>query len=80
MRIYLRDRIKFELVSKGTGLEFLDVKVHLNNGYLVPEIHSKETDLHEYLNPDSVHPPSVVKNNPYSVALRVHRNCSDSCL
>ena len=73
----LRDKIKFELVSKGTRLEFLDVKVHLNNGYLVPEIHSKETDSHEYLNPDSVHPPAVVKNNPYSVALRVRRNCSD---
>ena len=57
--ILMRDKIKFELVSKGTGLEFLGVKVHLNNGYLVPEIHSKETDSHEYLNPDSVHPPSV---------------------
>ena len=64
----LRDKIKFELASKRTGLEFLDAKVHLNNGYLVPEIYSKETDSHEYLNPNSVHPPSVVKNNLYSVA------------
>ena len=77
MRIYLEIKSNFELVFKGTGLEFLDVKVHLNNGYLVAEIHSKETDSHEYLNPDSVHPPSVVKNNPYSVALRVCRSCSD---
>ena len=74
----LRDKIKFELVSKRTGLEFLDVKMHLNNGYLVPEIYSKETTAsHEYLNPNSVHPPLVVRNNPYSVALRVQRNCWD---
>ena len=53
------------------------VSDYLNNGYLVPEIHSEETDSHEYLNPDPAHPPSVVKNNLYSVALRVRRNCSD---
>ena len=73
----LRDKIKFELVFKETGLEFLDVKVHLNIGYLVPEIYFTETDSHEYLNPNSVHPPSVVKNNQYFAALRVRRNCSD---
>ena len=73
----LKDKIKFEPVTKDTGLEFLDVKVHLKNGYLIPEIYSKETDSHEYLNPNSAHPLSVTKNNPYSVALRVRRNCSD---
>ena len=35
------------------------------------------TDSHEYLDPKSSHPPNVVKNIPYSVALRVRRNCSD---
>ena len=34
-------------------------------------------DSHEYLNPKSSHPPNVVKNIPYSVALRVRRNFSD---
>ena len=34
-------------------------------------------DSHKYLNPNSAHPLSVTKNNPYSVALRVCRNCSD---
>ena len=29
---------------------FLDVRVHLRGGYLIPEIHSKPTDSHEYLN------------------------------
>ena len=44
---------------------------------MIPEIYSKGTDSHEYLNPNSTHPLSVTKNNPYSVALRVRRNCSD---
>ena len=39
----------------------------------------KPTDSHEYLNPDSAHPPVVAKSNPYRVALRVWRNCSDRC-
>ena len=73
----LKDKIRFQPVVKESRLEFLDVKVHLRNGYLTPEIHSKETDLHEYLHPTSAHPPTVSGSNPYSVALRVRRNCSD---
>ena len=73
----LKDKIKFEPVIKETGLEFLDLKVHLKNGYLIPEINSNETDSHEYLNPNSIHPLSVTKSNPYSVALKVRWNCSD---
>ena len=62
-------------------LVFLGTKVHLKNGYLVPEVYSKPTDSHEYLNPKSCHPPQVTLNPalniPYSVTLRVRRNCSD---
>ena len=58
-------------------LVFLDTKVHLKNGYLVPEIYSKPTDSYEYLNPKSCHPPQVTLNIPYSVALRVRRKCSN---
>ena len=58
-------------------LEFLDTKVHLKSGYLIPEVYSRPTDLHEYLNPKSCHPPQVTRNNTYSVVLRVRRNCSD---
>ena len=58
-------------------LVFLYTKVHLREGYLIPEIYSKATDSHEYLHPKSCHPPQVGKNNPYSVALRVRRDRSD---
>ena len=57
----LKDKIKFETVTKETVLEFLDGKVHLKNGYLIPEIYSKETDSHEYLNPNSTHPCQLPK-------------------
>ena len=73
----LKDKIKFEEESSGHELVFLDIKVHLIDGYLVPEIYSKPTDSHEYLNPDSAHSPVVANGNPYAVAPRVWRNCSD---
>ena len=60
-----------------TDMIFLDTKVHLREGFLIPEIYSKPTDSHEYLNPASAHPPIITENIPYSVALRVRRNCSD---
>ena len=73
----LKDKIRFQPVVKESGLEFLDVKVDLRNDYLTLEIYSKETDSHEYLHPTSAHQSTVSGNNPYSVALRVRRNCSD---
>ena len=71
----LKDKIKFQPVVKESRLEFLDVKVHLRNDYLPPEIYSKETDSHDYLHPTSAHPPTVSRINPHSVPLKVRRNC-----
>ena len=73
----LLGKIKFEPEYSEKHLDFLDVRVHLRGRYLIPEIHLKPTDSHEYLNPLSLRPPQVAKNNPYSVALRIERNCSD---
>ena len=73
----LQNKINFTMEASKHGLVFLDTKVHLKDGYLIPEIYSKPTDSHEYLNPKSCHPPQVAENNPCSVALRVRRNCSD---
>ena len=61
----LRDDIKFTVESSGSQLVFLDTKVHLKEGFLVPEIYSKPMDSHEYLNPTSAHPfPASVKKQP----------------
>ena len=73
----LKGKIKFTLEHSESELVFLDTKVHLKYGFLIPEIYSNPTDSYEYLNPKSSHPPNVAKNIPYSVALRVRRNRSD---
>ena len=73
----LENKIKFTRETSKNELVFLDTKVHLKDGFLISEIYSKPTDSHEYLNPRSCHPTQVTRNNPYSVALRVRRNCSD---
>ena len=73
----LLGKIKCEPEYSEKHLDFLDVRVHLRGGHLIPEIHSKPTNSHEYLNPLSSRPPQVAKNNPYSVALRIRRNGSD---
>ena len=73
----LKDKIVFEMESSREYLPFLDVNIRLKEGYLIPEIYSKPTDSHKYLNPASYHPPSVTNNNPLVIALRVRRNCSD---
>ena len=73
----LENKIKFTRETSKNELVFLDTKVHLKDGFLISEIYSKPKDSHEYLNPRSCHPPQVTRNNPYSVALRVRRNCSD---
>ena len=72
----LSGKIVFAMESSREKLSFLDVNIGLR-GYLITEIYSKTSDSHEYLNPNSCHPPSVANNNPLGVALRVRRNCSD---
>ena len=73
----LKNKIKFKRETSKNELLFLDTKVHLKDGFLISEIYFKQTDSHEYLNPRSCHPPQVTRNNPYSVALTVRRNCLD---
>ena len=55
---------------KRDGLVFLDTKVRVKEGYLVPEIYSKPTDPHKYLNPSTEHPEHVSKGIPYSCSDR----------
>ena len=40
----LKEKIKFTLEHSETELVFLDTKVHLKHGFLIPEIYSKPTD------------------------------------
>ena len=73
----LKGKTVFELEPPGTELNFLDVKVRITDGYLVPEIYSKPTNAHQLLHATSAHPAHCVRNIPYSVGLRIRQNCSD---
>ena len=73
----LQNKIKFMMETSKQDLVFLDMKVHLRDGYLISEIYLKPANSHEYLHLKSCYLQQVAKNNPYSVALRVRRNCSD---
>ena len=66
------NKIKFKRETGKNELVFLDTKVHLKDSFLI-----SPTDSHQYRNPRSCHPPQVTRNNPYSVAFRVRRNCSN---
>ena len=68
--------IKFTVVYSDKVLNVLDLTLHLVNGYIETDVYSKPTDSHLYLPPSSAHPSHCKNSIPYSVALRLKRNCS----
>ena len=80
-----KDKIKFTAEYNDKKMVYLDTEVTvqeavINNRkglYLIPQIYSKDTDTHQYLNPSSCHSPHITKNLPTSVINRIWRNCSD---
>ena len=73
----LQERIIFKLKHDEREIAFLDTTVRLINGYLLTEIYSIPTDAHQYLHASTSHPKHTIKSIPYSVGLRIRRNCSD---
>jgi hypothetical protein len=65
------------LVSFGCTVPFLDVLVYVKNLTWHTRLFCKPTDLHAFLHTSSFHPAHVVKNIPFSVALRIRRICSE---
>ena len=80
-----KDKIKFTAECNDKTMVFLDTEVTaqeavINNKrglYLIPQMYSKYTDTHQYLNPSSCHSPHITENLPTSVINRTRRNCSD---
>ena len=58
-------------------IPFLDIRVNFAIGFLLTETYSKETDIHQYLNPLSCHPPHIFSSIPKALGIRIRRNCSD---
>ena len=66
-------KIKFKVESMGDEVTFIDTQINVmkderneeqDSYILVPRMYSKETDTHQYLEPNSCHPDHVSKNIP----------------
>ena len=68
--------IKFTCTHSSHKINFFDLTLHLVNGRIETDVYSKPTDSHLYLPPSSSHPYNCINSIPYSVGLRIKRNCS----
>ena len=59
-------------------ISFLDTRISVKNGRISTDLYKKPTDRNLYLLPSSCHPPQVISNIPYSLALRIVRICSEN--
>ena len=69
--------IKFEANISDSEINFLDVKVKLNNGKITTTLYRKETDSLSYLDYSTCHHKSCKNAIPYIQFLRLRRICSD---
>ena len=72
----MKSNIQFEVNVSCTSVNFLDVVVTNEKGYLQTSLYSKPTDAHLYLNASSCHPSHVIKNIPKGLFIRIRRICS----
>ena len=73
----MRSDIRFEVNKSTNQVEFLDVKVILDDGSLKTDLYTKPTDAFLYLNKTSDHPSHVTKNIPKGQFIRIRRICSE---
>ena len=69
--------INFTMVYDYKEIQFLDLTVYVQNGFLKTKIFSKPTDNHEYLDVRTSHQQTVFRSIPRTVANRVKRNCTN---
>ena len=69
--------IRFKPKIREDKIDFLDITVTVQNGYLITLPYSKPTDSKQYLMPSSVHKENVVNNIPKTVGMTLRRLCSE---
>ena len=74
----MNSKLKYEVHHSNDQVNFLDVTVKVDNGFLSTTVYSKPTDSHVYLNVNSCHPEHVIKNIPKGQFTRLRRICSDT--
>ena len=58
-------------------IPFLDTSLEIKNGKIISDLYRKPNDRNKYLLPSSAHPSHVTTSTPYSLALRIVRNCTE---
>ena len=70
--------IKFTHKHSNKSIDFLDVKLSLENNKISTDLYGKPSDTHQYLHASSCHVYHSKKSIPYSQTLRLNRICSDN--
>ena len=70
--------IKFKFEFSFKRVEFLDLVIYIEDGFLKTDLFVKPTDKQIFLDYNSNHPTHCKDSIPYSQALRVVERCSDS--
>ena len=70
------ENIKFTSEISKTELNFLGVRVRVENNHLTTDLYVKPTDRNTYLPYDSAHPRHCMRGLPYGQILRIRRICS----
>ena len=76
----LHPDLVFKLETCGSMVDFLDLKIITDNGYLSTDIFYKTTDSKQYLNFRSHHPRHTKRALPYNLSRRICTIVSDSNL
>jgi hypothetical protein len=58
-------------------ISFLDTSCRIIDGQIETDPHRKSTDRNQYLLPTSCHPKQTTASIPFSLSLRIVRNCSN---
>ena len=69
--------VRFTMSFDFERIEFLDLNIYFEDGYLKTALFSKPKDNHGYLNVRSWHQDSAFRSIPTTVANRIRRNCTD---
>ena len=67
-------KIKFTMqIADDNGLEFLDLKLKIQNGKISVDVYSKPTNSFTYVMPNTCYPRKNINNVPRDIALRLEQ-------
>ncbi len=59
--------LTWEVDEPSTLVDFLDLTVEIKNGSFITRIYQKPMNLHQYIPPNSAHPPGMIKGRIYGL-------------